>query len=55
MEGIGKIDDDVEQRWDNSSVHTFRGKYGDYLLKKVSRAFPDLAQNQFIMKPSNTY
>src|SRR6185436_3027640 len=36
------VDDDSEQRWDRASVHTFKGTYGDYLLSKVSRVFPEL-------------
>lgn len=46
MGGVTQIDDDAEHRWDKTSVHTFQGTYGDYLLKKVSRVFPDLAQTQ---------
>jgi isopenicillin N synthase-like dioxygenase len=34
--------DDRDQRWDRSSVHEFRGTYGEYLLGKVGRVFPDL-------------
>lgn len=34
--------DDHAQRWDRASVHLFRGTYGDYLLGKVGRVFPDL-------------
>ncbi len=34
---------DAAERWDRASVHTLRGTYGDYLLSKVSRVFPDLA------------
>jgi hypothetical protein len=26
-------------------VHAFSGKYGDYLLSKVAKVFPDLARN----------
>jgi isopenicillin N synthase-like dioxygenase len=29
-------------RWDGASVHDFTGTYGEYLLTKVSRVFPDL-------------
>ena len=29
-------------RWDGRSVHLFQGRYGDYLLEKVSRVFPAL-------------
>lgn len=34
--------DDRDQRWDRASVHAFRGTYGEYLLAKVARVFPDL-------------
>jgi isopenicillin N synthase-like dioxygenase len=34
--------DDREERWDQASVHEFGRKYGDYLLSKVSKVFPDL-------------
>jgi isopenicillin N synthase-like dioxygenase len=36
--------DDKHERWDGASVHEFRGTYGDYLLAKVSKVFPDLHQ-----------
>ena len=39
---INKADDDFEDRWDKSSVHAFEGTYGEYLLKKVGKVFPDL-------------
>ena len=29
-------------RWDNADVYNFEGSYGDYLVKKVSRVFPNL-------------
>jgi isopenicillin N synthase-like dioxygenase len=31
-----------DERWDHASVHEFRGTYGEYLLGKVSRVFPEL-------------
>jgi isopenicillin N synthase-like dioxygenase len=34
--------DDGASRWDQSNVHAFEGTYGDYLLGKVSKVFPDL-------------
>jgi isopenicillin N synthase-like dioxygenase len=34
--------DDRSDRWDQASVHDFRGTYGDYLLAKVSKVFPEL-------------
>jgi isopenicillin N synthase-like dioxygenase len=36
------IRDNKNERWDQSSVHEFRGTYGDYLLSKVSKVFPEL-------------
>jgi isopenicillin N synthase-like dioxygenase len=33
---------DGQDRWDGTSVHTFSGTYGDYLLGKVARVFPQL-------------
>jgi isopenicillin N synthase-like dioxygenase len=37
-----QAEDDRQQRWDQASVHDFRGTYGDYLLGKVSKVFPHL-------------
>jgi isopenicillin N synthase-like dioxygenase len=36
-------DDDAARRWDATSVHGFEGPYGDYIVAKVGRVFPDLA------------
>ncbi|MBD2681603.1 MULTISPECIES: isopenicillin N synthase family oxygenase [Nostoc] len=36
------INDDKKQRWDGASVHDFQGTYGDYVLNKVSKVFPEL-------------
>ena len=36
--------DDHDERWDRASVHAFRGTYGEYLLAKVGKVFPDLQQ-----------
>ena len=33
---------DRSERWDRASVHEFRGTYGDYLLGKVAKVFPQL-------------
>ena len=38
-------DDDKEERWDRTSVHDFEGTYGDYVLGKVSKVFPELRGN----------
>lgn len=37
-----QLDDDRAQRWDQASVHDFQGTYGDYLLGKVAKVFPQL-------------
>lgn len=34
--------DDKLERWDKASVHEFKGTYGDYILSKVSKVFPEL-------------
>jgi isopenicillin N synthase-like dioxygenase len=34
--------DDRDERWDRASVHVFEGTYGDYLLGKVGKVFPEL-------------
>jgi isopenicillin N synthase-like dioxygenase len=39
------IEEAKEQRWDNASVHEFRGTYGDYVLSKVAKVFPELRQD----------
>ena len=42
MYNVDLPEDDSEERWDNASVHTFEGTYGDYILGKVARVFPEL-------------
>jgi isopenicillin N synthase-like dioxygenase len=34
--------DDRADRWDHASVHAFEGTYGEYLLNKVGKVFPEL-------------
>lgn len=34
--------DDSAERWDRENVHAFEGTYGEYLLRKVGRVFPEL-------------
>jgi isopenicillin N synthase-like dioxygenase len=36
------IASDREDRWDHASVHDFSGTYGDYVLAKVAKVFPQL-------------
>ena len=38
--------DPAAQRWDGTDLATLSGTYGDYLLRKVSRVFPDLGREQ---------
>ncbi len=35
--------DDRDERWDRESVHAFQGTYGEYLLRKVGKVFPELS------------
>ncbi len=36
--------EDGQPRWDRANLHSFQGTYGDYLMQKVGRVFPDLGQ-----------
>ena len=36
------VNNDHEERWDKANVHDFHGTYGDYVLSKVSKVFPEL-------------
>ena len=37
--------EDRDARWDRTSVHDFHGTYGDYLINKVSKVFPELRRD----------
>lgn len=37
-----ELDDDRATRWDGASVHAFDGTYGDYLVGKIAKVFPQL-------------
>lgn len=37
-----EIADNKDERWDRASVREFCGTYGDYLMNKVSKVFPEL-------------
>jgi isopenicillin N synthase-like dioxygenase len=37
--------DDSGERWDRANVHAWSGTYGDYLLGKVAKVFPELARS----------
>ena len=45
LSGVPRLEDDAEERWDRASVHSFEGTYGDYVMGKVSRVFPDLGRS----------
>lgn len=34
-----------DERWDGADVHQFQGTYGDYILAKVAKVFPQLVRN----------
>jgi polar amino acid transport system ATP-binding protein len=42
IDGLPGADDDSAARWDRANVHAFDGTYGEYLLAKVGKVFPDL-------------
>jgi isopenicillin N synthase-like dioxygenase len=42
--GHAAADDDSAERWDRANVHAFQGTYGEYLLNKVGKVFPELRQ-----------
>jgi isopenicillin N synthase-like dioxygenase len=44
LPGVVAPHDDEGDRWDHASVHEFQGTYGDYLLNKVGKVFPELRQ-----------
>ncbi|MDN3921087.1 isopenicillin N synthase family dioxygenase [Roseateles violae] len=43
IEGLPAAEDDRASRWDGANVHAFEGSYGDYLLAKVGKVFPELS------------
>ncbi len=47
IDHIPRSKDVLNSRWDKMDPTLFEGTYGQYLLKKVSKAFPDLFQ-QFV-------
>jgi isopenicillin N synthase-like dioxygenase len=38
------VHEDSAERWDRASVHTFQGTYGEYILNKVAKVFPQLRE-----------
>lgn len=45
IEGLEAACDDRDERWDRASVHQFQGTYGDYVLGKVAKVFPQLVED----------
>ena len=45
LSGVPLLEDDKDERWDRASVHEFEGTYGDYVLAKVSKVFPELRRS----------
>ena len=43
--GLPPLEDAQAERWDHASVHDFDGTYGDYVLSKVSKVFPELRRS----------
>lgn len=39
------VRDDPAARWDGRSPHAFEGRYGDYLMSKVGKVFPQLRED----------
>jgi isopenicillin N synthase-like dioxygenase len=37
--------DDSNERWDRANVHAFQGTYGEYLMAKIGKVFPDLKRD----------
>lgn len=44
--------DDGASRWDGANVHAFDGTYGDYLLGKISKVFPELRREVLSSGPA---
>lgn len=42
VDSAAVLDDDPRDRWDSASVHDIGGTYGEYLLNKVAKVFPEL-------------
>jgi isopenicillin N synthase-like dioxygenase len=40
-----RVDRGRGERWDHASVHEFEGTYGEYVLNKVSKVFPQLKRS----------
>jgi isopenicillin N synthase-like dioxygenase len=45
LPGRAAAGDDGRRRWDGQDLRAFTGTYGDYLLGKVSKVFPQLRRD----------
>ena len=45
VSGADAAEDDRATRWDRASLHDFGGTYGEYVLGKVAKVFPELGKN----------
>lgn len=43
LPGRAQLAEDGRPRWDGQDLRAFEGTYGDYLIAKVAKVFPDLA------------
>ncbi len=43
--------DDSEHRWDGANVHAFEGTYGEYLMAKIGKVFPELGTDHLGSDP----
>jgi isopenicillin N synthase-like dioxygenase len=50
----GQADADGSERWDGLDVHSFEGTYGDYLLRKVAKVFPELSASASVASAHTT-
>jgi hypothetical protein len=44
LPGVEAPSDDQDERWDHANVHAVQGTYGEYLLNKVGKVFPELSE-----------
>jgi isopenicillin N synthase-like dioxygenase len=42
LPGRAAVTEAGQPRWDGQNLHAFTGTYGDYLLGKVAKVFPQL-------------
>jgi isopenicillin N synthase-like dioxygenase len=47
LPGVEVPPDDQDERWDHANVHAFQGTYGEYVLNKVGKVFPELKGTAF--------